>query len=363
MHRVPYHPPRASNGRWRAIALSLLLSAAAVAPQSAVAAAPSETWRPIDIGAATTCADGSAVRYLEHAGDPRRVVLHLEGGGACFSAETCAFDGPDRSYIPSSLATPDFLAQRGGIFDLGNPENPLADHSFIYVPYCTGDAHLGTRTTRYSDDLVVEHKGFVNGVAALDHLAAAYPELEELVVTGISAGSIATPLYAGLAADRFPDARIVTIGDGSGMFPSNPVLNALIGNLWGSADAVPDWPAVDVVSVAEFGIPDLYRFAGQHAPGITFAKFDYAFDGTQAAFARLAGVPPDDLLMLIEANEAAIEEAGVAVASYIAPGEGHTVLGSPELYELEVEGVRLVDWIGALVAGETPPDVRCSDCR
>lgn len=344
----------------RPAAVVVLALAAAALPTLASAA---EAWTPFDGGPATSCADGSAVGFLERRADPRRVVLYFEGGGACFSAETCAFDGPGTSYISSSLATPETLAARGGIFDFDAPANPVAGHSFVYVPYCTGDAHLGTRTTEYGADLTVEHKGFINGRAALDRLASAYPDLDELVVAGISAGSIPAPLYAGLARDRFPGARIVTLGDGSGVFPSQPVLNAVIGNVWGSMDALPDWPVLEGATVRDVGIPDLYRYAGLHAPDITFAKFDFADDETQAAFARLVGVSPDDLLALIEQNEAAIESAGVEVASYVAPGDAHTILGSDELYELEVEGVRLVDWIARLVDGEVPPDVRCSDCR
>ena len=32
-------------------------------------------------------------------------------------------------------------------------------------------------------------------------------------------------------------------------------------------------------------------------------------------------------------------------------------------FEMEVDGVRLVDWVAALVAGEPLDDVHCEDCR
>lgn len=325
--------------------------------------AAATAWTPFDGGAGTSCADGSEPTFLERRADPERVVLYFEGGGACFSAETCAFEGPGSTYVSTSWATAELLAEREGIFDVDEPENPLAGHSFIYVPYCTGDAHLGDRTARYSDELVVEHRGFVNGRAALDHVVTAYPDLEELVVAGMSAGSIPTPLYAGLASDAFPDARIVTLGDGSGAFPSDPVLNAFVGSLWGAEGAIPDWPVARDLGVRDWGVPDLYRYAGLHAPDITFARFDYADDEAQAFYASLVGIPSDELLELMDRNEAGIEAAGVDVASYVAPGSAHTILGSDAFYELEVAGVRFVDWVSDLVGGdETPPDVRCSDC-
>ncbi len=325
--------------------------------------AAEHAWEPFEVDAETSCADGSDVGFLERRADPRKVVLYFEGGGACFSAETCGFDSPDKSYLSSSEATPEMLAQRGGIFDAANPENPLAEYSFVYVPYCTGDAHLGTRTARYDDALTVEHKGYLNGTAALDHLVTSYPDVAELVVTGVSAGSIPTPLFAGLAADALPDTRIVSLGDGSGAFPDEPVLNALIGTLWGTEAAIPDWPSTDSVTLREWGIPGLYRYAGQHAPDVTFARFDYAYDETQTFYAGLVGVAADELLSLIEANDAEIAAAGVDLASFTAAGSDHTVLWRDELYALEVDGVRLIDWLADLVNGETPPDVRCGDCR
>ena len=102
--------------------------------------------------------------------------------------------------------------------------------------------------------------------------------------------------------------------------------------------------------------------AGLHAPDVTFARFDYAFDETQAFFGSLAGVPADELVTLIDQSEADIEAAGVPLATYVAPGDDHTIIGQDEFYELEVEGVRLVDWFAALVAGDVPPDVHCTEC-
>jgi hypothetical protein len=141
------------------------------------------------------------------------------------------------------------------------------------------------------------------------------------------------------------------------------VLNGLIGSLWGTEQALPDWPEVDGATVRDWGIPRLYRYAGRHAPEITFAKFDHAFDETQAFYAELVGVDADELVALIDENEAVIEAEGVEVASYVAPGSDHTILGRDTFYELEVEGVRFVDWVADLVRGETPPDVHCRDCR
>jgi hypothetical protein len=344
----------------RPTAITTLVLSAVLVPSAASGAGE---WESFDPGPGAVCADGSQPRFLERIVDPTRVVLYFEGGGACFSEATCAFDGPDRSYAPTSDYTAASMSFRGGLFDFDNPENPLADYSWVYVPYCTGDLHLGDMTRTYGDDLVIEHKGGVNARLALEHLVERFPDASELVVTGVSAGSVPTPLYAGILADELPEARIVTLGDGSGSYPDDPVLNGYLGSLWGTMNTVPEWPETADLSVRDWSVPGLYVYAGRHAPDVTFARFDFAYDEAQAFYGELVGVGADDLVTLIDEVEAGIEAEGVPLASYTAPGTEHTLLWRDLLYELEVDGVRLIDWITQLVEGETPADVHCTDCR
>jgi hypothetical protein len=316
-------------------------------------------WTSIAGGDDCRCSDGSPFELWERPADPTKVVLYFQGGGACFSAETC---GPDSTSFTRNLTlgeAPDF----GGIFDETNPENPLAGYSIVYVPYCTGDVHVGDRVTEYSDTVTINHNGFTNARTGLDTVLANYPDVEQLVVAGASAGSIPTPLFAGLAADVLTDTEIITFGDSSAAYPDVPALNAGIGGLWGVLENVPDWPVNDGLTPEDWSMPGLYVQAGTQHPDITFARFDYAYDQVQAGFAALAGIQADDLVAFIDQTEADIEAAGVPVASYVAPGDLHTIVLDDEFYDMEVEGVRLVDFLAALVAGDVPADVRCTVCN
>jgi len=230
----------------------------------------------------------------------------------------------------------------------------------VYVPYCTGDVHIGNLTKDYGDGVVIEHKGYVNGSTALNAMAELFPEATELVVTGESAGSVPTPLYAGLASDLLPEARITVLADGSGAYPDIPGINAVIGGNWGTMNAVPDWPENAGMTAETWSFPGLFIQAWKHAPDITFARHDYAFDETQAFFSGLAGIPADDLVSLIDKNEAQIEAAGVDLFSYISPGDSHTVLGRPEFYTDTQNDLAFVDWVTALVAGEPVADNHCN---
>jgi hypothetical protein len=310
------------------------------------------------------CSDGSPLEIYERVADPSKVVLYFEGGGACFSAETCDPEGSPTYAVNEEGVTAGTLERLAGYFDADNPENPLGSHSFVYVPYCTGDVHEGNTTHDYGNGVVVEHRGYANALKAFEYLVASYPDAQQVVVTGESAGSIPTSLFGAMAADALPEADIVTFGDSSGAYPDVDPVTALIGGLWGFPAGVPPWPELAGLPVEQWSFPEQAIYAGQHAPRVRFGRFDHAFDQVQATYGALAGVGADELVTLIDENTRRIEEAGVALATFVAPGDGHTISGTPELYALEVDGVRLIDWLTALINDpRPPPDVHCTACE
>ena len=329
------------------------------------AAAPGETaagWEKVVPGGDCHCADGGEFAFWERRADPTKVVFFLDGGGACYDATTCAFLPEDPAYDWNVRG--DDPSQDGGTFDLGRADNPFRDHSFVFVPSCTGDVHLGGATREYSPELTVEHNGYVNGTVALDYLAQHYPDAAQVVVVGKTVGSIAAPVYGGLVGDRLPDAQVTAFGGQSGHIPDDPDLNAtFFGELWGAYDNMPDWKVNDGLTSRDWGPRRFWIRAGLHDPEIVLARFDYAYDQEAAEGAAALGLDPSKLLGVIDANEAVIEEAGLVQHSYTAPGDGHGIFEYERFYELEVNGVRLVDWVDALIAGEPLVDVHCTDCR
>jgi Pectinacetylesterase len=337
---------------------------APMSPSGHVSAGDS-AWERVVPGGDCECADGSDFAFWERRADPTKVVSFLDGGGACVDAETCAFTGlgagGEEGYDWKITDDP---ADEDGIFNFARADNPFVDYSFLYVPSCTGDAHLGDVTRKYSPQLTVEHNGYVNGTAALDYFAENYPDASQVVVVGKTVGSVAAPVYGGLVADLLPDAQVIVFGGQSGHISLDPDLNAeILGELWGAYDNMPDWEVNEGLTAQEWGPPRFWIQAGLHDPEIVMARFDYAYDSSAAEDAESTGGDPTELLAMIDANEAATEDAGVVVHSYTAPGDGHGIFEWPEFYELEVNGVKLVDWVGALIAGEPLDDVHCDDCE
>jgi hypothetical protein len=293
-----------------------------------------------------------------------RVVFFLDGGGACVDAETCAFTGlgtPGEENYDWKVT--DDPADEGGIFDFARADNPFGDYSFLYVPSCTGDAHLVDVTREYSPELTVEHNGFVNGTTALDYLAENYPHAAQVVVVGKTVGSVAAPIYGGLAAGPAPRRPGNRVRRPVGPHSRRPRLQRRdprrpLGRLRQHARLGGQRKA-DGARLGPHTVLDPSR---RLRPEIVLARFDYAYDSSAAEDVESMGRDPSELLAMIDANEAAIEDAGVVLHSYTAAGNGHGIFEWPAFYELEVNGVRLVDWVAALVAGKPVDDVHCDPC-
>lgn len=318
-------------------------------------------WEQVAAPEGCECSDGSEFHWWQHEGDPTRVLFVLEGGGACFSAETC---GPVGGTAKANLdGDPADGPRPGGLLDVADPANPLAGHSVVFVPYCTGDLHLGSATRDYGDGVVVSHVGRANATAALEGMAASFPDAEEVVVLGFSAGSAGAPLYGGLAHDLLPDADITVIADASGAYPGDPVITSAIGGLWGIFDDLPAWPESAGEPPTAWSLPGLFVQASRHVPGITLATVDTANDSVQRRFSDLIGFSGTPLPELIDRNAAFLESEGVPVSSWVGAGELHVSTASDgALYGSEVDGTRLVDWLGDVLASDDVPDVRCTDC-
>lgn len=335
-------------------------AAPTTSPATTIANVSAAGWERVSAPSECVCADGSPYSYWIHQGDPNKVVFFLEGGGACFDAITCAFDSGSYKTKIEGRDDPNNIS--AGIFDFADRRNPLADYSFVFAPYCTGDVHLGNSTHVYGPNLTVQHKGSIDASTALRDLAAHFPSATQLVVAGESAGSVPTPLYAGLAHDLLPNAAITVLADGSGAYPEVPAINNVIGSVWGTESAIPPWPENAGLTAATWSFPRLFIQAFKHDPDIIFGRHDYAFDRVQAFFTGLAGVNANDLVTLIDKNETQIEQSGVDLRSYISPGNSHTVLEKPDFYTETVAGVPLVDWVSDLIRRQPDPDVHCTVC-
>jgi hypothetical protein len=119
--------------------------APATTPPATTGASTDQGWKRVVPGGDCRCSDGSKFSFWVREANPKKVIFYLQGGGACFSAKTCA---PDSHLYQTRVN--EGPAGEGGIFDFANERNPFADYSVVYVPYCTADVHIGNVTTQYA---------------------------------------------------------------------------------------------------------------------------------------------------------------------------------------------------------------------
>lgn len=334
-------------------------------------------WNKIAPGGDTTCSDGSPFHFFVRPADPTQLVFYLQGGGGCWSAETCDPEGQPTYTMTAidDIRSPDAARPDNGpgILAFDDPENPFANHSVVFVPYCTGDVHIGDRDAVYevpatedapARELTIHHRGYTNGRAVLDWTWEHFLGPETVFVTGSSAGSIPLPVYARHFAEHYGEARITALGDGAGGYRN--MTDSRPHEPWGTLAALSHFEDMSEVESDSFSFETLYIQAAKAHPEVTFARYDTAEDDVQLQFLALAGANVGDGLQpLLDANEADIDDALDGqdnYRSYIAPGELHTILLRPEFYTYESAGVKVRDWVAALAAGETVDDVHCGDC-
>ena len=141
-------------------------------------ASASADWRVIAPGGSTRCAFDTPFEFRVSDGDPARVLVYLQGGGACWDLDSC--DARRRAAYDTRIDLADAAQHRSGVFDRTQAVNPFRHHTLVFVPYCTGDLHLGARRVTYraagdSGTVTVNHFGYHNVRAVLDYLARQQP--------------------------------------------------------------------------------------------------------------------------------------------------------------------------------------------
>ena len=102
------------------------------------------TWNWVDFPTAL-CRDGTptGIGVNPSTTGSKKLMIFLEGGGACFNAQTCS---ANPAHFGKSELVNIFVPAEGtnGIFSRIDTNNAVADWNMVYIPYCTGDVHAGS---------------------------------------------------------------------------------------------------------------------------------------------------------------------------------------------------------------------------
>ncbi len=141
------------------------------------------------------CSDGSQYKFfVSYSNQSNDLVLMFEGGGACWDYASCtggARGAANRDGIP------DDHMDRNQYLNLlrHDAQNPIQNWNMVFVSYCTGDVHSGSKVATYPDPnggpaITYRHVGHDNTLKVIDWARARFPVIPRLLVTGYSAGGI-----------------------------------------------------------------------------------------------------------------------------------------------------------------------------
>jgi len=320
-------------------------------------------WQTIEPGGDTVCSDGSPYRFFVHSGDPSRLVVEFEGGGACWSAETCASDVYKRRVdIGPEEAQSQGLLQ--GIYDRENPQNPIREWTHVYVPYCSADIHWGLKDQTYQGlggPFVIHHRGFANAGSALRWTVENVPAPRQVLVAGCSAGGYGSIMWAPRVLDAYPGAQVAQLADSAAGVVPQGFLGVLRAN-WGVEHIWPEHiPGVasSDVDPAQATLVDLYRGVAAYYPLASFSEFSRTADTTQLLFTLLAGglLDPTAWEAALRASFDQLEAESPNFHSYLAPGSEHCIINQASFYTTEVDGVPFSEWLGRLLDSGDPGSV------
>lgn len=314
------------------------------------------TWTYLEVPG-TTCIDGTVSGFAVNLNpDSTKLFIYLEGGGACFN-------GFCDSLFTWSGNTPG----PSGIFDRADEANPVGDWNMIYVPYCTGDIYAGDNDVELGGSMRSFH-GYSNFTAFLNRWVPGLPGIDEVVLSGSSAGGFGAFTNYAQTQRAFGDVPVALIDDSapamtSEVFP--PCLQKIFRETWG----------LDSTLLAECGSdcddPDDYvrdyldhvRGDFPDARGGVFSSMQdntirlFAGYGWYGGWNMCAEVPTSVTGAVYTAGLEELREhlqaGGGDFSSYYVAGNGHTILRTNGFYSTTVAGgTTPAQWFANTINGE-----------
>ena len=191
----------------------------------------------------TSCADGSPFSFLVRRGsgaNERKVIVDFMGGGACWDEQSLSPASRRFQRLPDALSSVDGLPSEvansllvGAGFsafplspDASSPLGGTASYTYVFVPYCTQDIHLGTCNQTYTDpqsgeSRTLRHNGETNSRAVMSWVYANFPPgspsaPDTLTFMGCSAGAAGAIVTEAAQASQTYAAdgvRVLAMGD------------------------------------------------------------------------------------------------------------------------------------------------------
>jgi hypothetical protein len=317
------------------------------------------TWLPVE---GNTCMNDSATGIglnLDFSSD--KLVVFLEGGGACFNPVSCADVAHQGGFDAGDLEA--FAGEGGasGILDRADAANPVAGWNYVFIPYCTGDIHAGANPDGVGGRNQV---GYGNVTRAVTLVADAYAgQLSRVLLTGQSAGGFGAAYNYDQVAGIFGDVPVDLLDD-SGPPLSNtyltPCFQEMVRTAWNLEETLPD-DCDGCVDEDGGGLVNLIDHMATKYPERRFGLISSLRDFTIRQFYGFGYPDCEDFEIPMDGEifAAAITELRDEILSEYDNARAYTVGGDHHVFtdsalgETEVGEATLAAWITAFLDGST----------
>jgi hypothetical protein len=319
-------------------------------------------WTKITPGGPTLCSKGAPFSFYYRKGSVNKLVVELQGGGACWNSNTCALGTFTTTCSPPGST---------GVHSSTDSRNPFQDWNHLFIPYCTADAHGGNQTTEYSSifgKFKIHHFGRVNAFAAMDYAFALPENTNPTTVStiGCSAGSLGAIVNVPYVNAQYPSSKHMYFGDSYVGVISNQQFGDGIAN-W-DLQFSPNVPGLDKANLERVAANKSID-AGLYIVNATitsapddcqFASYTSNDDAVQSSFYTLGGGIdwPNHMRHLTETIHSI---HGDQYSTYIAPGFKHCRTQDDGVYDVVSDKIKLSDWMTNFVNGKI--EHRQVDCK
>ncbi len=314
------------------------------------------TYDP-DGGDGPICIAGTPYSAFTRAGNPAKLLIMLQGGGACWQ------DLYQCNLFAEAQEPP---VARVGIWDFDSKDNPFADYSIVYMPYCDGSVFGGDNDVvdgNFPLGPVRRHRGLRNLSAGMDLAKATFPHARRITVAGSSAGGVgATAFSPFLVRFLYGNTAKLTVFNDAGpivinldavdavaaraadwQFPQFYPASCTECSASGQQTAIIKWRLDNDSTIREAfyetdGDSTNIRFASVNLPGF--------FDPLPPIIPFPDGLSQSEYRALILAEHGALNAAHPnRYKRFIVSGDSsHTALQSPLFYGQDADGVPLNEW-------------------
>lgn len=335
-------------------------------------------FEPVRPGGDTTCARGADYTFYYRKGTVNKLVVEFEGGGACWSKATCSdlvddaglfactkeVDTEWQSYYLNSNWTGIHDAKnwlRWGMCSDGRRTcSPFQDWHYVFIPYCTCDAHTGTKDHWYG--LIggtVHHRGHTNFMAVLEWMKSNVPVSPEVVTTtGCSAGSLGATANWPYLAKQYPKAQQYVFGDSYiGVLSA---IQYIKGDAhWGMT--LPPWLHPNgSPKYSPFTGCDLHKKAAEAYPNAKLGFYTSNEDEVQSMFYLLGG-GLKSWTKVMRDHVDCIHKGVTNERTFIRKGSDHCMSENDGFFNVSTDGVLLAQWLTDIVNGKDVRNVDCAD--